>query len=162
MRSPIAGPSVKPRVERDCLRTSHGRSGQAENGEEAKIVQWLSLTVWVLVGALALPLSRGAAYGRVSLAAQALAAVASLALTIAVCAGGSPQLGWWALGCGGVGILAMGVASAGLTAEHATIAAVRVESLEEHEATLAGAQLLLFALATILAMLVGLEIGLAG
>jgi hypothetical protein len=71
-----------------------------------------------------------------------------------------------------LGVFAVGIATAGLTAERAsTVAvqverastvAVQVERLEEHEAGLAGVQLLLFALATILAMLVALDIGLTG
>jgi hypothetical protein len=124
-------------------------------------MQWLSLTVWMLVAGLALPLSRGAAYGRVSLGVQALAAVGGLALSIVVCAGGEAQLGWWTVGCGALGVIAVGVASVGLTAERDMSASVQVERLEEHAAGLAGVQLLLFALATILAMLLVLEVGLA-
>ena len=123
-------------------------------------MQWLTLAVWIVVALLALPLGRGALYGRASLGVQALAAIGGLALMAAVCAGGSPELAWWAVGCGGVGVVAMGVASAGLTAERAEVA-VGMASLEEHEAGLAGAQLLLMGLAAILSMLVGLEIGLA-
>jgi len=124
-------------------------------------VQWLTLTVWILVAMIALPLSRGAAYGRASLGVQALAAIGGLALSIAVCVGGSLDLAWWALGCGVLGVFAVGVATVGLTAEREGTVAVQVERLEEHEAGLAGVQLLLFATATILAMLVALDIGLA-
>lgn len=124
-------------------------------------MQWLTLTIWILVAALALPLSRGAAYGMASLGVQALAAIGGLALSIAVCAGGALQLAWWALGCGVFGTIAMATATAGLTAEREGTVSVQVEQLEEHEAGLAGVQLLLLALATILSMLVALDIGLA-
>jgi hypothetical protein len=124
-------------------------------------VQWLTLTVWILVAALALPLSRGAIYGRVSLGAQAIVAMGGLALSIVVCTGGAKELAWWALGCGAMGILAMGAASVGLTAEREGTVAVEVELMEEHEAVLAGVQLLLMGLVTILSGLVALEVGLA-
>jgi hypothetical protein len=123
-------------------------------------MQWLTLVVWGLVALLALPLGRGALYGRASLGVQAVAGIGGLAFMVGVCSGGSPELAWWAVGCGGVGVLAMGVASAGLTGERAGVA-VQMASLEEHEAGLAGAQLLLMGLGAILSMLVGLEIGLA-
>lgn len=125
------------------------------------IMQWLALTVWILIAMLALALSRGVAYGRASLGVQALAGIGGLALSIAVCAGGALELGWWALGCGVVGVFAVGIATAGLTAEREGGVLVQVEGLEEHEAGLAGVQLLVFALATILSMLVALDIGLA-
>jgi len=128
---------------------------------EISTVQWLALTAWILPAALALPLSRGAAYGRMSLGIQAVAALGGLGLLVAVCAGGSLELGWWALGCGGLGVLAVGIATAGLTAEREGATTMQVERLEEHEAGLAGVQLLMFAVATILAMLVALDIGLA-
>jgi hypothetical protein len=124
-------------------------------------MQWLALTVWVLVAVLALPLSRGAAYGRVSLGVQAMAAIGGLALSIAVCAGGAKELAWWALGGGTIGVLAMAVASVGLTAERAGTVTVQVGRIEEHEAALAGVQLLLMVVATILSGLVALEVGLA-
>jgi hypothetical protein len=124
-------------------------------------MQWLTLAMWILVAMLALPLSRGAAYGRASLGVQALAAIGGLALSIAVCAGGALQLAWWALGCGALGVLAVAAPTAGLTAEREGTAAVQVERLEEHEAALAGVQLLLFVLAAIFATLVALDIGLA-
>ena len=124
-------------------------------------MQWLALTVWILVAALALPLSRGAAYGRTSLGVQALAGIGGLALSIAVCAGGALELAWWGLGCGAIGVLAVGVASMGLTAEREGAVGVQVERMEEHEAGLAGVQLLLMTLATILTTLVALEVGLA-
>ncbi len=124
-------------------------------------MQWLALTVWILVAMLALPLSRGAAYGRASLGVQALAGLGGLALLGAVCAGEANELAWWGVGCGTIGVLATGVASVGLTAEGEGTVAVQVGAMEEHEAGLAGVQLLLMALATILSGLVTLGVGLA-
>jgi hypothetical protein len=124
-------------------------------------MQWVALTLWILVTALALPLSRGAAYGRASLGVQALAALGGLALSATVCAGGALQLGWWAVGCGALGVFAVGTAAAGLMAEREGAVAVQVERLEEQEAGLAGVQLLLFALAMMPSMLVALDVGLA-
>jgi len=125
-------------------------------------VQWVALTVWVLVAALALALARGGADGRASLGVQALAGIGGLALSIVVCTGESAELAWWAVGCGAVGVLATVVASAGLTAERVGAAPVQVEQMEEHEATLTGVQLLMMALAATMSMMVALEIGLAG
>jgi hypothetical protein len=127
----------------------------------AKLMQWVALTVWVVVAMLALPLSRGVAYGRASLGVQALAGIAGLALMVEVAAGGALALGWWAGGCGALGVVAVGVAAAGLTSEQAGVGTLEVERLEEHEAGLAGVQLLLFGVATICSVMVALNVGMA-
>lgn len=125
-------------------------------------MQWVALTMWVIVAMLALPLARGVVYGRASLGVQALAAIGGLALMVGVAAGGAIELGGWASGCGALGVVAVGVAAAGLTSEREGVGTVQVERLEEHEAGLAGVQLLLFGVATIFSMMVALNIGIAG
>lgn len=127
-------------------------------------VQWLTLTTWVIVAAIALPLSRGAAYGRASLGVQAVAAFGGLAITIAICGGSSVHLGWWAVGCGVVGVLAISIAAASLIAERewAPTADELIDPAEGHEASLAGVELPLLVTTTILTALVALNVGLAG
>jgi len=125
-------------------------------------MQWLALSLWVIVAAVALPLSTGAAYGRPSLGIQALAAVGGLALTIAVCAGAPLSLAWWGVGCGALGALSVSVAAAGLTAEREGAVAIRMEGVEEHVAGLAGLQLAMVVTATIVTALLALDIGVAG
>jgi hypothetical protein len=125
-------------------------------------MQWLALTLWAIVAAVALPLSTGAAYGRPSLGMQALAAVGGLALTIAVCAGAPLSLAWWGVGCGALGVLSVSVAAAGLTAEREGAVAIRMEGVEEHVAGLAGLQLVMVVTTTIVTALVALDIGVAG
>lgn len=124
-------------------------------------MQWLTLFMWIVVVAIALPLSAGAAYGRASLGLQALAAFGGLAILIAVCSGRPAHLAWWAFGCGVIGVFAVSVASASLTAERGGVPE-RIERAEEHEASLAGVQLPLLATTTILTLLVALDIGLSG
>jgi hypothetical protein len=128
----------------------------------SRLVQWLTLATWVIVAAIALPLSRGAAYGRASLGFQAPAALGGLAISMAICWGGPLQLAWWAFGCGVVGVFAVSVATASLTAERDRVVSERVERVEENEASLAGVQLPLLVTATIFSLLVALDIGLAG
>jgi hypothetical protein len=125
-------------------------------------MQWLALTLWVIVTAVALALSMGAAYGRPSLGVQALAAVGGLGLTIAVCDGAPLSLAWWAVGCGALGVLSVSVAAAGLTAEREGAVAIRMEGIEEHVAGLAGLQLVMVATTTIVTALVALNVGVAG
>jgi hypothetical protein len=125
-------------------------------------VQWVSLTLWAIVAAIALPLSMGAAYGRASLGVQALAALGGLGLTIAVCDGAPLSLAWWGAGCGAVGVLSVGVAAASLTAEREGVVSIRMEGAEEHAAGLAGLQLVMVATATIATALVALDVGVAG
>lgn len=124
-------------------------------------MQWLTVIVWVIVAGVALPLGRGAVYGRPSLGVQAMAALSGLALTIAICAGGSFKLAWWAFAAGVLGVFAVSMAAASLTAEHETGDSAMFMRNEEHEAGLAGAQLILLATATILTLLVALDIGVA-
>lgn len=127
-------------------------------------VQWLTLVTWVIVAAIALPLSRGAAYGRSSLGIHAVAAFGGLAITIAICGGSSIHLGWWAVGCGVVAVLAISIAAASLIAERewAPMADQRIDPAEGQEASLAGVQIPLLVTTTILTALVALNVGLAG
>ncbi len=125
-------------------------------------MQWLALTLWAIVTAVALPLSMGAAYGRPSLGVQALAALGGLGLTIAVCDGAPLSLAWWGVGCGAVGALSVSVAVAGLTAEREGAVAIRMEGVEEHMAGLAGLQLVMVVTTTVVTALLALDIGVAG
>lgn len=125
-------------------------------------MQWLALTLWVIVVAVALPLSIGAAYGRVSLGVQAPAAVGGLGLSIAVCDGAPLSLAWWGVGCGAIGALSVSVAAASLTAERDGGVPIRMESAEEHAAGLAGLQLVMVVTVTIVTALVALDVGVAG
>jgi hypothetical protein len=124
-------------------------------------MQWLTLAVWIAVAVIALPLGRGTAYGRASLGVQAPAALGGLAITIAICAGGSIHLAWWAVGGGVVGAFSVSMAAASLMVERYDVPE-RVERVEEHEATLAGVQLPLLVIVTIFSVLVALNVGLAG
>jgi hypothetical protein len=122
----------------------------------------VALTLWVIVTAIALPLSMGAAYGRASLGLQALAAVGGLGLTIAVCDGAPLSLAWWGVGCGAVGVLSVSVGAASLAAEREGSVPMRMEAAEEHAAGLAGLQLVMVATTTIVTALVALDVGVAG
>jgi hypothetical protein len=125
-------------------------------------VQWVALTLWVIVTAIALPLSMGAVYGRASLGVQALAAVGGLGLTIAVCDGAPLSLAWWGVGCGAIGVLSVSVAAASLTAEREGAVPIRMEGAEEHAAGLAGLQLVMVVTTTMVTALVALDVGVAG
>jgi hypothetical protein len=126
-------------------------------------MQWFTLLIWLLIATLALPLSGGALLGRAALGLQAMAAVGGLALLVVfVAAGESVVAAWIACGLALLGALAMVFAVAGLTSDRPrplAAASARAQTLEEHTATLAGAQLPLFVLAALLTMLVALEIG---
>jgi len=124
-------------------------------------MQWLALTLWVIVAAIALPLSLGAAYGRPSLGMQAVAAVGGLGLSIAVCDGAPLSLAWWGVGCGAVGVLSVSVAAASLTAEREGAVPIRMGGAEEHAAGLAGLQLVMVTTTTIVMALVALDVGVA-
>lgn len=125
-------------------------------------MQWVALTLWVIVTAIALPLSMGAVYGRASLGVQALAAVGGLGLTIAVCDGAPLSLAWWGVGCGAIGVLSVSVAAASLTAEREGAVPIRMEGAEEHAAGLAGLQLVMVVTTTMVTALVALDVGVAG
>jgi hypothetical protein len=123
-------------------------------------MQWFTLLIWLLVATLALPLSGGVLLGRAALAVQALAAVGGLTLLVVFVATGEPSaLAWIACGLGLLGALAMVFAVAGLTSDQSGVSAAYAERLEEHAASLAGAQLPLFIVAVLLTLLVALEIG---
>jgi hypothetical protein len=126
-------------------------------------MQWFTLLIWLLIAMLALPLSGGALLGRAALGLQAMAAVGGLALLVVfVAAGESAAAAWIACGLAVFGALAMVFAVAGLTSDRPrplAAASSRAQALEEHTATLAGAQLPLFIVAALLTLLVALEIG---
>ena len=124
-------------------------------------MQWFTLLIWLLVAMLALPLSGGVLLGRAALAVQALAAVGGLALLVVFVATGEPSaLAWIACGLGLLGALAMVFAVAALTSDQpGPMSAAVAGRLEEHAASLAGAQLPLFIVAALLTLLVALEIG---
>jgi hypothetical protein len=124
-------------------------------------MQWCTLLIWLLVATLALPLSGAVLLGRASLGVQALAAVGGLALLVIFVATGEPAaLAWIACGLALLGALAMVFAVAGLTsAEPGPVSAANAGRLEEHLASLAGAQLPLFIVVALLTLLVALEIG---
>lgn len=124
-------------------------------------MEWVALIVWAIVVALALPLGLGAILGRVSLGVQALAALGGLGLTIVVCIEGLVEpVAWTAVGLAGLGILATGAAAIGLSSAHGG-ALAEIDIIEEQQAGLAGAQIVLFALVLLLTLLVALNIGLA-
>lgn len=124
-------------------------------------MEWLTLVVWITIAAIAMPLSAGAIFGRLSLGLQAFAGIAGLALLIVICIEGLlSAVAWAAVGAAGLGAVATAVAASGLISEHpAPIAGV--EALEEQQAGLAGAQLALFLVAAALTVMVALNIGLA-
>ncbi len=122
-------------------------------------MQWFTLLIWLLVVMLALPLSGGVLLGRAALAVQATAAVAGLALLVVFVATDEPAaLAWIACGLALLGAVAMVFAVAGLTSDRPGPVS-GAQALEEHAASLAGAQLPLFIVAALLTMLVALEIG---
>jgi hypothetical protein len=125
-------------------------------------MEWLAIGIWLLVALLALPLGAGALFGRASLALQAMAAIGGLALVIVYVSVGRPSAAVWvACGLGVVGVIAMAFAAAGLTSDHGVGGAGGggVQGIEEHQAMLAGVQLPMFAVVTLLTMLLALEIG---
>jgi hypothetical protein len=123
-------------------------------------MEWLTLAVWIIVFAIALPLARGALAGHASLALQAMAATAGLGLMIAYVASGQPNaLIWLAFAFAAVGALALLAAAISLTAERSTPAPASVLRMEETDAGLAGVQLPMFCVALALTLTVALEIG---
>lgn len=124
-------------------------------------MEWLTLAIWLFAFLVALPLSEGILWGRVSLGLQALAAGGGLALMVAYVAVDEPAtLAWIALALAGVGLLATTVGAVNLVTDHGRHYAPRgTASAEERESGLAGVQLLLMAVALALTLAVALEIG---
>lgn len=123
-------------------------------------MEWVAVSIWGIVAAIALPLAAGAAFGRGSLGLQALAAFSGLALTIVVCVNGVGPIAWVALGLACLGAVTTATAAAGLISEQ-SYAVAGVQAIEEQQAGLAGAQLILFLTLIPIALMVALEIALA-
>jgi len=123
-------------------------------------MEWVALSIWAIIVMVAMPLAAGAAFGRGSLGLQALAAFGGLALTILVCINGVGPIAWVALGLACLGAVTTAVAAAGLTSERG-YAIAGIQAVEEQQAGLAGAQLVLFATLIPIALMVALEIALA-
>ncbi len=122
-------------------------------------MEWLSLVVWTIIAALALPLAAGAIFGRMSLGVQALAGIGGLALLIVICIEGLlTGVAWTAVGLGFLGALASMIAGFSLSSEHGGL--IRgVEAVEEQQAMMVGAQMMLFMVAAMLTLLVALNVG---
>jgi hypothetical protein len=79
---------------------------------------WLTLTVWVLLLLIALPLAHGVLLGRISLGLQAIAAGAGHVLMTSYVSVDYPAaLAWVASGVALIGVLAVSAAAVNLTSD---------------------------------------------
>jgi hypothetical protein len=123
-------------------------------------VEWFVLFVWLIVLLVALPLGAGPVRGWVSLAIQALAAIAGFALVIAYIADNQSSAWAWAAAAAGVaGVLAVSVAAAHLVSDREGAVRATNQRAEERDGMLAGVELPLLVVAALLTMLLALGIG---
>ena len=80
---------------------------------------WLTLAVWLLVAAIALPLGGAMATGRFSLGVQAMAAVAGLALAVLYAIDHTAGYAWGAAGAAAAGAVSVSIGAAGLLSDSA-------------------------------------------
>lgn len=124
-------------------------------------MEWVVLLVWILIMALAPPIALAAIFGRISLGIQALAALAGLGLLIAICVEWINALAWILVGVAGLGALMTLIGAIGLASERDS-PLKGIDVVEEQQAGLAGAQMMLFLAAMLLSILLALNVGRAG
>jgi hypothetical protein len=120
-------------------------------------MEWLALGVWILVAAIGLVLTR-CAFAAPMLGVQALAGAAGLGLCILfIVHDGGLTLAWGAFAAAIVGLVAVGLGAATLTADTHGIGPAG-QRAEERAASLAGVELALYLAATGVALLLALDI----
>jgi hypothetical protein len=121
-------------------------------------MEWVALTVWVVVALLALPVAAGALSGAPGLALQAVAAIGGLVFCVLFIVLDGPRwTGWMAVGLAVVGVLgALWGAERLLSADRAVSG--DLQDAEELEAGILGVQIPLFLVALACSLCLGVDL----
>jgi hypothetical protein len=121
-------------------------------------MEWVALTVWVLVAGLALPVAFGALSGAPGLGLQVVAALGGLAgCTLFIVLDGPQWLGWTTFAMAALGIVAGLWGADTLLSEERTVSA-DLQDAEETEALLLGVQLPLFGVVLLCSLCLGVDL----
>ena len=121
-------------------------------------MEWVTLLVWVIIAALALPVAAGLLSGIPGLGMQVVAAIGGLGLCIVfVAVGGAGWAAWIAFGLACLGIAADTHGASALLSDDRSLSA-ELQGAEELEAGLLGAQLPLFGVAALTSLAMALDV----
>jgi hypothetical protein len=121
-------------------------------------MEWVTLLVWVIIAALALPVAGGLLSGIPGLGMQVVAAIGGLGLCIVFIAlGGAEWAAWISFGLACLGIAADTHGANSLLSDTRSLSA-ELQGAEELEAGLLGAQLPLFGVAALTSLAMALDV----
>ncbi len=114
-------------------------------------MEWLALGLWVFMALVAIPLGHGA-FSAPSLGLQPVLGIAGLVLAVLFAAGGAVGLAWAALALAVLGVVTVAAGAVQLVRDEAPSSRT-----VEHEATLAGVALPLYATVAAVTLLAALS-----
>jgi hypothetical protein len=125
---------------------------------EEQIMEWVALTVWIVIALLALPVAAGALSGAPGLGLQVVAAIGGLVFcTLFIILDGPLWAGWLAVGMACAGVLA-DVWGAEALLSDTRPASAELQGFEDLEAGLLGVQLPLFGVALLCSLCLGIDL----
>ncbi|HMJ36681.1 MAG TPA: hypothetical protein VK501_22440 [Baekduia sp.] len=122
------------------------------------VMEWVALTVWILIAALALPVALGALSGAPGLGLQVVAAIGGVALcALFIILDGPRWAAWLTVAMAVVGVIADLWGAEALLSDERSVSG-ELQGAEELEAGLLGVQLPLFGVALLASLCLGVDL----